>query len=96
MTSKKDNSQEVFAKKMAEHIQPAKAMQVGAQGLRPKPRPASIPSFQARVNMVVKDYEREFHGFALKQRIADDNSELIIVFVDGRKFHFPFPPAWLP
>lgn len=81
MTKRKDNSQ------------------VGAGSPRPTSgsltRPASIPSFQTRVDMVVKDYERMFKGNALKQRISDDNSELIIVFEDGRKFHFPFPPAWL-
>ena len=64
------------------------------------PRPAtsrrtSIPSLNSKFEAVVKDYEHQFKGEVLRWRLNKGENELIILFVDGRKFHFLLPVAWI-
>ena len=52
----------------------------------------NLKTLDSKCDSIAKDYERLHKGNLLRWRI--EGADLIILFMDGRKFHFPMPPGW--
>lgn len=53
----------------------------------------SHASFDVKADAVAQDYAKKFKGEVLRWRREVD--QLVILFVDGRKFYFAIPAGWL-
>jgi len=61
----------------------------------PGPSQSSIKhlkTLDSRCEAIAQDYSRKFKASVLRWRI--EGNDLIILFMDGRKFYFTMPPGW--